>query len=133
MNVRPIGLFTDVKDIEQTVLTTKSGTPLRVRDIAEVAQGPKVRLGHEGKAVRRADGKVVDDDDVIFAQVMMRKGADSGPTLVGLHAKVKELNDSILPPGVKMEPMIDRSDLLGLTLSTVEHKLTEGMIVVTIS
>ena len=65
------------------VITTKSGTPLRVKDIAEVTQGPKVRLGHEGRAIRRADGKIVDDDDVIFAQVMMRKGADSGPTLVG--------------------------------------------------
>ncbi len=50
MNVRTIGLFTNVKDIEQTVLTTKSGTPLRVKDIAEVAQGAKIRLGHEGKS-----------------------------------------------------------------------------------
>ena len=132
MNVRAIGLFTNVKDIEQTVLTTKSGTPLRVKDIAEVAQGPKVRLGHEGKAIHRADGVVVDNDDVIFAQVMMRKGADSGPTLVGLHAKVNQLNNGILPPGVKMEKMIDRSDLLGFTLGTVLHNLGEGMILVTI-
>src|SRR5450631_3675907 len=132
MNVRTIGLFTNVKDIEQTVLTTKSGTPLRVKDIAEVAQGPKVRLGHEGKAIHRADGVVVDNDDVIFAQVMMRKGADSGPTLVGLHAKVNQLNNGILPPGVKMEPMIDRSDLLDLTLGTVMHNLGEGMILVTV-
>ena len=127
-----IGLFTNVKDIEQTVLTTKSGTPLRVKDIAEVAQGPKIRLGHEGKAIRREDGTIVDNDDVIFAQVMMRKGADSGPTLVGLHAKVNQLNNGILPPGVKMEPMIDRSDLLRFTLDTVLHNLGEGMILVTI-
>src|SRR6202163_1691863 len=132
MNVRTIGLFSTVKDIEQTVLTTKSGTPLRVKDIAEVAQGAKIRLAHEGRAIRRADGKILDDDDVIFAQVMMRKGADSGPTLVGLHAKVNELNAHILPPGVKLEPMIDRSDLLGFTLGTVLHNLGEGMILVTI-
>jgi cobalt-zinc-cadmium resistance protein CzcA len=132
MNVRTIGLVTNVKDIEQTVLTTKSGTALRVKDIAEVSQAPRVRLGHEGKAFLRADGKIIDDDDVIFAQVMMRKGADATPTLVGLHAKVQELNDHILPPGVKMEPMIDRSDLLRYTLGTVEHNLTEGMILVTI-
>src|SRR5450631_3951344 len=132
MNVRTIGLFTNVKDIEQTVLTTKSGTPLRVKDIAEVTQGPKVRLGHEGKAIHRADGVVVDNDDVIFAQVMMRKGADSGPTLVGLHAKVNQLNNGILPPGGKLEKMIDRSDLLGFTLGTVMHNLGEGMILVTI-
>jgi cobalt-zinc-cadmium resistance protein CzcA len=132
MNVRTIGLFTCVKDIQQTVLTTKSGTALRVKDIAEVSQGPKIRLGHEGKAIRRADGSILDNDDVIFAQVMMRKGADSGPTLVGLHAKVNQLNNGILPPGVKMEPMIDRSDLLELTLGTVLHNLGEGMILVTV-
>src|SRR4030081_434595 len=132
MNVRTIGLFTNVKDIEQTVLTSKSGTALRVKDIAEVSQGPKVRLGHEGKAGHRADGVILDNDDVIFAQVMMRKGADSGPTLVGLHAKVDQLNNGILPPGVKLEKMIDRSDLLGFTLGTVLHNLGEGMILVTI-
>src|SRR5882724_766290 len=132
MNVRTIGLFTNVKDIEQTVLTTKSGTPLRVKDIAEVTQGAKIRLGHEGKAIRRADGVIVDNDDVIFAQVMMRKGADSEPTLKGLHAKVDQLNHGLLPPGVKMEPMIDRSDLLGYTMHTVLHNLGEGMILVTI-
>src|SRR5262249_7566219 len=111
MNVRTIGLFRSVKDIEQTVLTTKSGTPLRVRDIAEVSQGPKVRLAHEGRAIRREDGVVVDNDDVIFAQVMMRKGADSGPTLEKLHAKIQQLNKSgILPSGVTLEKMIDRSD-----------------------
>src|SRR5450631_2585492 len=132
MNVRTLGLFRNVKDIEQTVLTTKSGTALRVRDIAVVSQGAKVRLGHEGRAIRREDGKIIDNDDVIFAQVMMRKGADSGPTLEKLHAKVEQLNNGILPPGVKMEPMIDRSDLLGFTLDTVLHNLAEGMVLVTI-
>jgi heavy metal efflux system protein len=132
MNVRTIGLFTNVKDIEQTVLTAKNGTALRVRDIAEVTQGPKIRLGHEGRAIRRKDGVLVDNDDVIFAQVMMRKGADSGPTLEKLHAKVEQLNNGILPPGVKLEPMIDRSDLLGFTLDTVLHNLGEGMILVSV-
>ncbi len=132
MNVRTLGLFSHVKDIEQTVLTTKSGTPLRVRDIAEVSQGAKVRLGHEGRAIRRQDGKIVDNDDVIFAQVMMRKGADSGPTLEKLHAKVEQLNHGALPPGVTLERMIDRSDLLAFTLDTVLHNLGEGMVLVTI-
>jgi cobalt-zinc-cadmium resistance protein CzcA len=132
MNVRTLGLYRNVQDIEQTVLVTKSGTALRVKDIAEVTQGAKVRLGHEGKAIHRADGRVVDNDDVIFAQVMMRKGADATPTLVGIHAKVNELNDGLLPPGVKLEPMIDRSDLLHYTLHTVLHNLTEGMILVTV-
>src|SRR3984893_786852 len=131
MNVRTIGLFNNVDDIAQTVLTTKAGTPLRVKDIGEVSQGAKVRLGHEGKAIHRADGVVIDNDDVIFAQVMMRKGADSEPTLKRLHAKVDQLNNGILPPGVKMETMIDRSNLLRYTLSTVLDNLGAGMILVT--
>src|ERR1700733_13744532 len=76
MNVRAIGLFTNVQDIEQTVLTTKSGTALRVKDIAEVAQGPKIRLGHMARAVHRVDRKIVDEGDVIQGVVLLRKGAD---------------------------------------------------------
>ena len=132
MNVRTLGLFNNVHDIEQTVLTAKNGTALRVKDIAEVSQGPKIRLGREGRAIPRDNGILVDNDDVIFAQVMMRKGAHSGPTMEKLHAKVKQMNNGILPPGVKMERMIDRSDLLAFTLHTVLHNLTEGMILVTV-
>src|SRR6202166_1011145 len=61
MNVRAIGLFKNVQDIEQTVLTTKSGTALRVKDIAIVQQGPKIRLGHMARANHMADGKIVDE------------------------------------------------------------------------
>src|SRR6202022_906340 len=132
MNVRTIGLFKSVDDIEQTVLKTQTGTALRVKDIGEVSQGPKVRLGHIGKALHREDGKVIDNDDVIYAIVLLRKGADAGPTLEAIHQKVAELNDHILPQGVKVVPMLDRADLLRYTLNTVLHNLGEGMILVTI-
>src|ERR1700680_542967 len=132
MNVRALGLFTTVHDIEQTVLTPKSGTPLRVKDIAEVAQGPKIRLGHMARANHMEDGRIIDEGDVIQGVVLLRKGADAGPTLDAIHAKVKELNETILPPGVKVVPMLDRADLLRYTLHTLEHNLAEGMILVTI-
>jgi cobalt-zinc-cadmium resistance protein CzcA len=132
MNVRTLGLFRNVQDIEQTVLKTQSGTALRVKDIAEVAQGPKIRLGHMARAIHRSDGRIVDEDDVIQGVVLLRKGADAGPTLDAIHAKVKELNETILPPGVKVVPMLDRSDLLHYTLHTVMHNLVEGMVLVTI-
>jgi cobalt-zinc-cadmium resistance protein CzcA len=132
MNVRTIGLMRSVQDIENTVLKTQTGTPLRVKDIAEVAQGEKIRLGQIAKAIHREDGQIVDDDDVIYAIVLLRKGADAGPTLEALHDKVKELNDKVLPPGVKVVPLIDRADLLRHTTKTVMHNLTEGMILVTI-
>jgi cobalt-zinc-cadmium resistance protein CzcA len=132
MNVRTIGLMRSVQDIENTVLKTQTGTPLRVKDIAEVAQGEKIRLGQIAKAIHRDDGQIVDDDDVIYAIVLLRKGADAGPTLEALHDKVKELNEKVLPPGVKVVPLIDRADLLRHTTRTVMHNLTEGMILVTI-
>src|SRR6202047_4572242 len=69
MNVRALGLFTRVRDIEHTVLKTKPGHALRVKDIADVVQGPKIRLGHEGKAIHREDGRILDNENVIFAQV----------------------------------------------------------------
>jgi cobalt-zinc-cadmium resistance protein CzcA len=132
INVRAVGLFNSVRDIEQTVITTKNGTALRVMDIATVAQGPKIRLGQIGKAIHRADGTVLDNDDVVEGIVLLRKGANSDEILVGIHAKVKELNDHILPPGVKVVPFLDRSDLVHYTTHTVLHNLTEGIILVSI-
>lgn len=132
MNVRALGLFSNVEDIELTVLKTQSGTALRVKDIAEVAQGPKIRLGHMARANRMEDGHIVDEPDVIQGVVLMRKGADAGPTLEAIHKKVNDLNNGILPPGVKVVPMLDRADLLRYTLHTVMHNLGEGMILVTV-
>jgi cobalt-zinc-cadmium resistance protein CzcA len=132
MNVRALGLYRSLQDIEQTVLTTKNGTPLRVRDIATVEMGPRIRLGHMARATHRADGVIVDEDDVIQGSVLMLKGAQEEPTLEAIHKKVQDLNEHILPEGVKIIPMLDRADLLHFTLKTVEHNLVEGMILVTI-
>lgn len=132
INVRAVGLVNSVHDIEETVILTKNGTPLRIKDIATVTQGPKIRLGQFARAIHREDGKIIDNDDVVSAWVPMRKGADAEAALEGLHAKVKELNDSILPPGVKIVPFIDRSDLVRYTTHTVLHNLTEGIILVVI-
>src|SRR6202790_2827023 len=131
-NVRALGLYNTVHDIEQTVLTTKSGTPLRVKDIADVVQGPKIRLGHMARANHMDDGRIIDEPDVIQGAVYMRKSAEEEATLAGIHKKVEQLNNGILPPGVKVVPMLDRSDLLRYTLDTVMRNLTEGMILVTI-
>ena len=132
INVREVGLVQNVYDIENTVLMTKSGTPLRVKNIAVVAQGPKIRLGQFARAIRRGDGQIIDNDDVVSAWVPMRKGADAEAALQGLHAKVEELNDHILPAGVKIVPFIDRSELVHHTTRTVLHNLTEGIILVVI-
>jgi heavy metal efflux system protein len=132
INVRSVGQVKTVQDIEDTVITTKSGTALRVKDIAVVAQGPKVRLGQFGRAIHRQDGKIIDNDDVVSGIVLLRKGADSDTTLEAIHAKTQELNDHLLPPGVKVVPFLDRSELLRLTTHTVMHNLTEGIILVSV-
>jgi cobalt-zinc-cadmium resistance protein CzcA len=132
MNVRTLGLFGNIHDIEQTVLKTQSGTALRIKDIAEVSQGPKIRLGHMARANHMDDGRIVDEPDVVQGVVLLRKGAEEEPTLAAIHKKVDQLNNGILPPGVKVIPMLDRSDLLHFTLHTVMHNLAEGMILVSV-
>jgi cobalt-zinc-cadmium resistance protein CzcA len=132
INVRAVGLIKDVGDIEKTVIKTQNGTPLRIRDIAMVTQGPKIRLGQIGKAIHRGDGVVEDDNDVVEGIVFLRKGADTETMLKALHAMVQRLNDHILPPGVKIVPYLDRDDLVHYTTHTVLHNLAEGMILVVI-
>ncbi len=165
VNVREVGLFTNVHDIEETVLKTQAGAAIRVKDIATVEQGPKIRLGQIGKtcrggdtppaesgasfsatdpcvdhaekpgakhAIRHVDGKLIDNDDVVEGILLLQKGVDSDGVLEGIHKKVNELNDHVLPPGVKIIPFLDRSELLHYTTHTVLHNLTEGIILVVV-
>jgi cobalt-zinc-cadmium resistance protein CzcA len=133
INVRSVGLVDRAQDIERTVIMTKNGTPLRVKDIAVVSQGPKIRLGQFARGIHREGGKIVDNDDVVSGIVLLRKGAAADAALQGIQQKVKELNDHILPPGVKVVPFIDRSDLVHFTTHTVLHNLAEGMILVSLT
>jgi len=130
VNLREVGLVKNVQDIGNTVVTSKNGTAIRVRDIAVVSQGPKIRLGQFARATHREDGKIIDNDDVVSGIVLLRKGANADEALRGINTKVKELNDHILPAGVKVIPFIDRTDLVHYTTRTVLHNLTEGIILV---
>jgi cobalt-zinc-cadmium resistance protein CzcA len=132
INVRAIGLYSSVQDIERTVLKTQNGTPLLVKEIAGVTQGPKIRLGQIGRALHRADGSVLDNGDVVEGIVLLRKGANADETLRAIHEKVNELNGHILPPGVKIAPFLDRSNLVQLTTHTVLHNLTAGILLVSV-
>ena len=132
VNVRSIGLVDHVPDISKIVVKTQNGSSIRIGNISDVVQGPKIRLGRIGKAIHRSDGKIVDNDDVVEGIVLLRKGANSDDVLKDIHAKVDELNNSILPKGVKIVPFLDRSDLVHYTTHTVLHNLTEGIILVAI-
>src|SRR4029077_20086897 len=100
INVRLVGLVQNVEDIRKVVLKTQNGTPVRISDIATVEQGTKIRLGQVGKAIRRDNGKVIDQEDVVEGSVFLRKGADAELTLKAIHKKVQEINEHILPAGV---------------------------------
>ena len=132
INVREVGLVSDIQDLQKTVIKTQNGTPIRIRDIGVVTQGPKIRLGQIGKAIHRKDGVVIDDNDVVEGIVFLRKGADTAAMLENLHAMVRRLNEQILPKGVKIVPYLDRDDLVHYTTHTVLHNLGEGMILVVI-
>jgi len=132
INVQSVGLFTSVQDIENTVVKTQNGAAITIKDIATVAQGPKIRLGQIGRATHRPDGTIVDNPDTVEGIVLLQKGTDSDPVLQGIHEEVKKLNNSILPKGVKVVDFLDRSKLVSYTVETVERNLSEGMILVAI-
>ncbi|HZE26347.1 MAG TPA: CusA/CzcA family heavy metal efflux RND transporter [Terriglobales bacterium] len=132
LNVRAVGLMATTDDIAATVVRVLNGTPVRVRDVATVVQAPKVRLGQLGKAIRKEDGTVLDADDVVEGIVLLRKGAEADSTLDALHEKITRLNNGVLPPGVKLMPHLDRSDLVHYTTHTVLRNLTDGVLLVTL-
>ena len=143
INVQAQGLYENVQQIENTLIKTQAGTPIRVRDIAIVEQGPKIRLGQISKTYKSFtvdkdgnkhydDNNLVDNPDVVEGSLLLRKGADADPVLKAVEEKVKEINDHVLPKGVSIVPFLDRSDLVHLTTHTVLHNLTEGIILVSI-
>src|SRR6201981_4236316 len=93
LNLREVGLVRNVQDIENTVILSKTGIPLRVKDIAVVRQGPKIRLGQFARAFHREDGKIIDNDEVVSGIALLRKGANADEALTGIHAKVKGLKE----------------------------------------
>ncbi len=121
-NVRGVGFIKTLDDIGNTTLAATKGTPLRVKDVAEVNVGFAPRLGLVG---RGQEGEGVE------GIVLMRKYGDTLQTLKALRKKVAELNDSgVLPKGVKIQPFYDRGDLVHLTLHTVLENLSVGMVLV---
>ncbi len=132
INVQSLGLYTTAQDIGNTVVKSVNGAAVRVKDIAAVVQGPRIRLGQIGRATHRSDGAIVDNPDTVEGIVLLQKGDDADPVLQGIHEEVKKLNNGILPKGVKIVPFLDRSDLVSFTVETVERNLTEGIILVSI-
>jgi len=123
LDIRALGLINDVRDIDDIVLASRNGTPIRVRDIGQATIGSAVRLGIVGKD---------DDNDVVQGTVLMRYGGRTGPTLQHLHKKLNEIDEQrLLPPGVQIKPYYDRAQLVEVTTRTVKENLLVGMVLVT--
>jgi cobalt-zinc-cadmium resistance protein CzcA len=123
-NVRGIGLLRGKHDIENVVVTENKGTPVRIRDVAEVEVGHAPRLGIVGND---------DEPDIVQGTVLMRYGGATAPTLEGIYKRIDEIEKNrVLPPGMKIVPYYDRGALVKLTTHTVIENLLVGMGLVTI-
>jgi cobalt-zinc-cadmium resistance protein CzcA len=120
--VRGIGLIHSLDDIRDTMISPNTNSPLRIRDVAEVRIGNQPRLGIAGED---------HSNDIVQGIVLMRRGAESMPTIHAVEALVDKINTTgILPPGVRIERIYDRSDLINVTTHTVMHNLVEGILLI---
>src|SRR6266540_752537 len=120
--VRGVGLIRSMEELRNTMLTQSGGNPVLVQDVATVTVGYKPRLGIAGKD---------DEDDVVQGIVLMRRGEQSTPTIRRVQREVERLNNSnILPPGVRIERIYDRKDLIDITTRTVLHNMAFGILLI---
>ncbi|MEP6837163.1 MAG: efflux RND transporter permease subunit, partial [Bradyrhizobium sp.] len=120
--VRGVGLICSIDDLNSTMLSQSGGNPVLVKDVATVTVGEKPRLGIAG---------LDQDDDIVQGIVLMRRGEQSAPTITRVEDLVATINkSSILPPGVRIERIYDRKDLIDITTHTVLHNMVVGIILI---
>ena len=119
--IRGIGLLRSPEEIGQIVLGSRNGTPILIRDVAQIKLGAVPRLGTTGQD---------DDDDAVIGIVIMRKGENPSVVLKAVKDKLAQLNERGLPPGVQIVPFYDRTWLMNKTLSTVFKNMVEGAVLV---
>src|SRR5246127_3217710 len=120
--VRGVGLIRSIDDLANTMVTASNGTPVLVRDVATVNVGEQPRLGIAGEN---------QDDDIVQGIVLMRRGEQSSPTIARVEKLVNQINNStILPPGVHIERIYDRKDLIDTTTHTVLHNMVVGILLI---
>jgi heavy metal efflux system protein len=117
--VRGVGLIRSIDDLASTMVSQSGGNPVLVKDVATVTVGEKPRLGIAG---------LDQDDDIVQGIVLMRRGEQSSPTITRVEELVASINNSsILPPGVHIERIYDRKDLIDITTATVLHNMVVGI------
>ncbi len=117
--VRGVGLIRSIEDLRNTMLTQSGGNPVLVKDVASVMVGNQPRLGIAGQD---------ENDDIVQGIVLMRRGEQSMPTIERVHQEVQRINSAgILPPGVQIERIYDRKELIDITTRTVLHNMVFGI------
>src|ERR1700720_3771608 len=120
--VRGVGLIRSIDDLASTMVSQSGGNPVLVKDIATVTVGEKPRLGIAG---------LDQNDDIVQGIVLMRRGEQSSPTITRVEELVASINrSSILPPGVRIERIYDRKDLIDITTATVLHNMVVGILLI---
>src|ERR1700720_1165816 len=120
--VRGVGLIRSIEDLSNTMVSQSGGNPVLVKDIATVTVGSKPRVGIAG---------LDDDDDIVQGIVRMRRNEQSSPTILRVEELVNSINNSsILPPGVRIERIYDRKDLIDITTATVLHNMVAGILLI---
>src|SRR5580704_12281030 len=121
VNVRGVGLLQSIQDMQSVLIATRNSVPVYLRDAADVREGSEPRLGQVG----------VNHDDAVQGIVLLQRGEQSIPALRQLEQKVKDLNNGLLPPGMKIVPLYDRTDLIHVTTATVRDIVIVGLCLVT--
>ena len=121
--VRGVGLLEKIEDIENILIEVRNNVPILVKHVAEVNISAKPRLGQVG---------LQDEEDLVQGIVVMLRGENPGDVIPRLKEKIEELNKNILPKDVKIEPFIDRTELVNITVNTVAKNIIEGILLVSI-
>lgn len=121
--VRGVGLLEKTEDIENILIEVRGNTPILVKHVAQVEISAKPRLGQVG---------LQDEDDLVQGVVIMLRGENPGDVIPRLKEKIEELNNTILPKDVKIEPFIDRTELVNATVNTVAKNIIEGIFLVSV-
>jgi cobalt-zinc-cadmium resistance protein CzcA len=117
--VRGVGLIRSIDSLADTMIASPGGTPVLVKDVATVTVGAQPRLGIAGEN---------QDDDIVQGIVLMRRGEQSSPTIARVEKLVETINNStVLPPGVRIERIYDRKDLIETTTRTVLENMVVGI------
>ncbi|THV60456.1 efflux RND transporter permease subunit [Chryseobacterium candidae] len=125
--IRGIGLVKDLDDLGKIVVKTQNGVPVFLNDVGTLKYGNLERKGILGYTDHKRNYS-----ESVEGIVLLLRGQNPSQVLEGVHEAIEELNNETLPPGVKIHPFLDRTDLVKTTLTTVSHTLTEGIVLVII-